>query len=352
MKIFVPLVGQHENIGDIVLRRELVEWLKPLGEMHVYVGSSNDAYDRALELPDDAQTYRSVGAWASALSRALRSGRDVAYVYKPGEIQLTLAGLKEHVGLLPLVTATRLRGGVVVRVGAGSRNFERFPTAVLRATLGLAHYTAWRDTRTARVLGRGDVMPDLGFGQVGRAAAGEVERTRLTVTMRGDREAPSAAWREAVRATAEDLGLRLTLVTQVERDEDLSRALATEWGADYVAWNALEHGPQEDAVRRVFDESALVVSDRLHALIVALTEGAAVATAADGPTDKIQRHFDAAGVPITIVDSAAASVDDMRRRLATAAGLREEQQSALQVTLERLAIVRTQVGAVLGRRRD
>lgn len=351
MKIFVPLVGQHENIGDIVLRRELVEWLSPEGELHVYVGASTDAYDRSLELPSDAVVYRSVKAWGAALASALRGSRDVAYVYKPGEIQLTIAGLKEHVGLLPLVVATRARGGVVVRVGAGSRNFDTFPTAVLRSTLGLAHYTAWRDTRTARIMRRGEVMPDLGFGQIGRADGDKRERTRLTVTMRGDRDAPSSTWREAVRATADDLGLALTVVTQVERDEPLGAELAAEWDADYIAWTGRDHAEQEDAVRRVFDESALVVSDRLHALIVALTEGAAVSTVADGPTDKIQRHFDAAGVPIIAVDSAQATPDEIRRRLADAADSRESQQEALGRAVEKLREVRDTVRTTLRRRR-
>lgn len=351
MKIFVPLVGQHENIGDIVLRRELVEWLAPEGQLHVYVGASSDAYDRSLELPDDAVTYRSVGAWGKALAAALRSSRDVAYVYKPGEIQLTIAGLKEHVGLLPLVLATRARGGTVVRVGAGSRNFDPFPTAVLRSTLGLAHYTAWRDTRTARELRRGDVMPDLGFGQVGRADADNRERRRLTVTMRGDREAPSMTWRDAVQATARDLGLTLTVITQVERDEALSAELARQWDADYIGWTGRDHAEQEDAVRRVFDESVLVVSDRLHALIVAITEGAAVATVADGPTDKIQRHFDAAGVPIVAADSAKTSVAETRRLLAEAAASRAAQQEALSGALAKLRDVRDTVHTTLRRRR-
>ncbi|NRG39809.1 polysaccharide pyruvyl transferase family protein [Rathayibacter sp. VKM Ac-2835] len=346
MKIFVPVVGQYENIGDIVLRRELVEWLSGMGEMHAYVGASPASYDEALDLPADVITYRSVGGWARELGSCLRRGECVAYIYKPGEIQLTWRGLKEHIGLLPLVVATRLRGGLVIRVGAGSRNFDRWPTAVFRSTLALSHYTMWRDVRTADRLGHGGVMPDLGFGQVGSEHAASTERTRLTVTMRGDRVPPSRQWRQAIARIAEERGLRLTVVTQVERDEPLMAELAGEWDADYVAWGSRSHKVQEAAVRRAFAESALVVSDRLHALIVAVAEGAAVASMADTPTDKIERHFAAAGIPIVVFDAKGRSTDaiaDALRSVDTDAS----QQSALQGAVDQLAVVRTAVRTLL-----
>ncbi|KQP97446.1 MULTISPECIES: polysaccharide pyruvyl transferase family protein [unclassified Rathayibacter] len=346
MKIFVPVVGQYENIGDIVLRRELVEWLSGLGEMHAYVGNSPASYDEALDLPADVITYKGVGGWAKALVTSLRRGECVAYVYKPGEIQLTWRGLKEHIGLLPLVVATRLRRGLVIRVGAGSRNFDRLPTAVFRSTLGLSHYTMWRDVRTADRLGHGGVMPDLGFGQAGTERSESNERTRLTVTMRGDRVPPSPQWRQAVAQVAAERGLCLTVVTQVERDEPLMAELAREWGADYVSWGSRSHRDQEEEVRRAFAQSALVVSDRLHALIVAVAEGADVTSVADSPTDKIERHFAAAGIPIVVYDAQHRSKEDIRDALRSAESV-TSQQNALRGAVEQLAEVRTAVRTLL-----
>lgn len=342
MNIFVPLVGQHENIGDVVLRRELVEWLAPEGRMHVYAGSSTDSYDEALELPRDAVVYRSISAWASALTRELIRSSEVAYVYKPGEIQLTVRGLKEHIGLLPLVAVTRMRGGVVLRIGAGARNFGAFPAIVVRSMARLAQFTAWRDTRTTEALG-GLLMPDLGFGQIGRSRESGTPRTRLTVTMRGDRATPSPVWRTAVRMAAEGLGLKLTVITQVERDETLSQELADEWGCDYIPWLSRNHASQEAELRRIFRESELVVSDRLHALIIAVTEGAAVASVADSPSDKVQRHFDAAGIPIEIFDSAAQSADDILAGLSRATASGPAQQLGLSAALQRLRDMREAV---------
>ena len=349
MKIFVPVVGQYENIGDIVLRRELVEWLSGMGEMHAYVGASPSAYDEALDLPADVVTYRGVGGWAKELVASLARRDDVAYVYKPGEIQLTWRGLKEHIGLLPLVIATRLRKGLVIRVGSGSRNFDRVPTAIFRSTLGLSHYTMWRDVRTADHLGHGGVMPDLGFGQSSSEKQDGIERTRLTITMRGDRIPPSRPWRKAVAQLAEERGLQLTVVTQVERDEPLMAELAREWGCDYVSWGSRSHRDQEQHVRRAFAESALVVSDRLHALIVAVAEGAGVASIADSPSDKIERHFAAAGIPIVVFDAQHRSSSDIHDALVEALEA-PSQQDALHGAVEQLAEVRTAVRSLLGAR--
>lgn len=346
MKIFVPVVGQYENIGDVVLRRELVEWLEGMGEMHAYVGRSPLSYDEALDLPGDVVTYRGVGGWARALLTSVVRGDAIAYVYKPGEIQLTWRGLKEHIGMLPLVVATRARGGLVIRVGAGSRNFDKLPTVLFRSTLGLSNYTMWRDVRTADELGRGGVMPDLGFGQTEETEVVGAVRDRLTVTMRGDRTPPSATWREAIAGAADELGLRLTIVTQVERDERLSEELASEWHGDYVRWEGRSHREQEREIRRVFAESALVVSDRLHALIVAISEGAGVASITDSPTDKIERHFAAAGIPIVVFDTRDRSAEDIRASIAEAHHA-PSQQAALRGAVEQLAEVRAAVRTIL-----
>ncbi|MET1017307.1 MAG: hypothetical protein ABWX76_10845, partial [Leifsonia flava] len=57
--IFVPGVGQYDNIGDIILRRQLIAWLKPLGRLHVYVGASPEGYAESLGVGTDDVVYRS-----------------------------------------------------------------------------------------------------------------------------------------------------------------------------------------------------------------------------------------------------------------------------------------------------
>ena len=58
-QIFAVGRGQYENVGDIILRRQLLDWLRPVGRLHVYVGQSPDGYDQGLGLRDGDVVYRS-----------------------------------------------------------------------------------------------------------------------------------------------------------------------------------------------------------------------------------------------------------------------------------------------------
>ena len=48
--VFVPLVGQYSNIGDIILRRPLARWIQNCGRLHVYTGNAPDGYIEGLQL--------------------------------------------------------------------------------------------------------------------------------------------------------------------------------------------------------------------------------------------------------------------------------------------------------------
>ena len=49
-QIFAVGRGQYENIGDIILRRPLLDWAREAGDLHVYVGASPEGYDEGLGL--------------------------------------------------------------------------------------------------------------------------------------------------------------------------------------------------------------------------------------------------------------------------------------------------------------
>ena len=65
-QVFAIGRGQYENVGDIILRRHLLDWVRPVGDMHVYVGNSPAGYDEGLGLGPDDRVYRSLRAWYKA----------------------------------------------------------------------------------------------------------------------------------------------------------------------------------------------------------------------------------------------------------------------------------------------
>lgn len=316
-QVFVPGVGQHDNIGDIILRRQLLDMLRPLGRLHVYVGASPAGYDEALGLTEDDIVYRSFARWYGAGLAASIKG-NTAYVFKPGEIQLTILGMKEHIGMLPLLLLLRLRGGRAIRIGVGSRNFAEIPRMLMKPSIALSDLTMWRDTGTADHMHSGGLMPDLAFGEGSSApllANGDTERGVLAVSMRSDRPYPSDEWIGALKQFATERELEIWTVTQVLRDNDKSVKLAQDLGGLPLEWDGTDHRAQEERLRVLYRRSRIVVSDRLHVLIGALTEGALPAGLLVGSSDKISRHFEAAGITGIAVSADGAGREDLCHHL-------------------------------------
>lgn len=294
--IFVPGVGQHDNIGDIMLRRPLLDWLRPLGELHVYVGRAPTGYTQGLDLHDEDTVYESFPSWYAAALGAAARGR-THYAFKPGEIQLTFSGLKEHVVMTPVAALIRLRHGRVVRIGAGAMNFAPLPRLLMRPSLALSQLCIWRDQDTASYLG-GEAMPDLAFseGDPVDELRSPAERSRLVISMRYDRPAISSAWIEGVRSYAAAQGLEVWTATQVKRDSATSRTIAGHFGAKVLDWDGNDPAAQELKLRELYRSAAVVVSDRLHVLISSFTHGAVPVALLTDSSTKIERHFRAIGV--------------------------------------------------------
>jgi hypothetical protein len=355
LKVFAIGRGQYENIGDIILRRQLLDWVRPAGELHVYVGDSPAGYDEGLGLGPGDRVYRSLEEWyRAALSAAVRG--KAAYVFKPGEIQLTMIGLKEHLSMLPLLVALRLRGGRAVRAGVGTRNYAAVPRALMRPSIMLSDVTLWRDVATGEYMGTGGVMPDLAFGEGGDddAVAGYATdapaRDVLLVSMRGDkpeRPYPSPSWVEGVRRYAELHDLQVWAVTQVETDDVRTRRLAADLGGQALTWDGTGHLAQEQRLRALYARTAMALSDRLHVVIGAFTEGAVPVGSLVAPSDKVDRHFRTIGIDDVTVDASGTSADELVARLETLAARRAEMFGCLLRARVRLRGHRDDVLSVL-----
>lgn len=309
--IFVPGVGQHENIGDIILRRPLINWLREYGQLHIYVGSSTEGYDKGLGIRVEDVLYHSFIKWyLTALWHALTL--KAHYVFKPGEIQLTILGLKEHIVVLPLLLFVRLTGGKVIRVGSGARNFAKLPRLFMKPSIWFSNVVRWRDAKTTAFMQAGETMPDLAYA-TGTEISEHLDfssRNALVLSMRGDREHPENGWLEAVSQYADIHHLKIYVITQVLRDSELSKKLAKRLNATLVDWDGESHDVQEQLLRDLYARTHTVVSDRLHVLITAFTHGALPVGMLSYGSDKINRHFEVIGVEkISIFTSGLTQAD-------------------------------------------
>jgi len=325
-QLFISCTGQDDNIGDVVLRRRMLDELREIGEMHVLLAGVGDSFIDALALGRSDVVYSEVSSWVSARDRAIAAG-PVIYVAKPGEVQVEPRKVINAFRQIPLMRRIQQGGGAVVQLGIGARSYPALWTRALGATFGYHDLVAWRDPLSLSRFGFGDLMPDWGFDDAGptrQELPDSAARDLLTISLRGDRPYPGSAWLRSVTAFAAEAGLKPMVVTQVRRDSDIGRQLAADLEADFTDWNDESHREQELRLRNVYRRSRLVLSDRLHVLILGFTELAIPLCYLDRSERKVGRHFDAVGYRKASVDVSALGPEEQRALLREAAGRYQE----------------------------
>lgn len=296
--VFVSAAGQSDNIGDTVLRRAFLHRLRDSGPLHIYLNDLPQGYRTGLDIQPTDTVYSSGFTWRrAAISAALRG--PIVFAQSPGELPVTGKALTALIldGVLALGFA--LRGGTTALTGAGLRHPEtplgwRARWAVRR----LATVT-WRDTPSRQSAGYGSVQPDWAFAEgstLSEIAENTAERRTLVLSLRGDRALPHTAWLESVRQVAAARNLDLTVVSHVQSDNDRSSELATALDAACVLFEDPRHRHHEAQVRSIYRHSVAIVSDRLHALVIGLTEGAVPCALVPGNKEKLTRTLAAAGI--------------------------------------------------------
>jgi polysaccharide pyruvyl transferase WcaK-like protein len=328
MRILASAVGQYDNVGDTVLRRGFLDHLRTIAPLRVYVGDKTADYVSGLGLQPDDIAVTDSKEWRSAVSRTLTKGG--IYAFDTGETEAERAFARRYLKLAPLLAVNRLRGGTAVQLGVGVRASTpwRHPISTV---LRLCDMVSWRDEKSRRMMGLGTVTPDWAFalGSSDDFLQGDrAPRPYLAIAFRQGlshmaRDKPSDAWVDSVRAMSLRLNLQPIVVAQIERDGPLAQELADRLGCDALLWLDDNHARQEARLRETYRRSALVLSDRLHAVVIAATEGAVPIALSTGPMDKVSRTLEGAGILRTSVqrdlsDAAAANavVDDALARRA------------------------------------
>lgn len=342
MKVFVRVTGQEDNIGDIVLRRRLLKTAAEYGPLYVFNGDHSDAYTSGLHCSCE-RLFPSYSLWWSTMLEVAER-EPVLLFDKPGELQNSWAFIRSQVKARVQRLRLRRRGGRAVLLGVGMRHSMPWPKRfVLRAALSDYRLIGWRDIRSHEELALGDVMPDWAFGEDVPPPPPSGQRDLLIVSMRGDRPLPSARWFELLRSYATAHHLRIEVVTQVGRDQARSGELAAQLGAMPNPWLEGDYEAQEQALRSLYRQARLVISDRMHVLIMAAVEGAVPLCLTDAPEEKIERHFRAINFPnvsFTLASNAdgllarqADRAEELGRQVAFAKGAIAQTEQRLKVVL-------------------
>lgn len=334
-RTFVSLTGPEGNIGDALIRRETLRWaLGTSDALVVYTGAGSDVWLRQLGVPASATVLRSkrnVPRWLWMLATA--PARPVL-VFEAGEVPLNKGnGLREFIFLVETVLV-RLKRGVVVRPPRGIRAASNPSTWLHARAARLSQLALWRDASSAAIVGGGAVVPDIGFAtRVHRVKPAGV-RDELVVSLRGHRAIPNTDWVDAVRATANEAGLRLRTVVQVREDEARARELAEALGAQFDPWGDTDSVIHEQNLRERYSRARLVISDRMHVLVLAAVDGAAPAELVPAPSGKITAAFATVGIHDISLDASQVGPAEMRAfleaQMARSAAIGERVEAARQ----------------------
>lgn len=286
---FYSIAAQHDNLGDVVIRRRMLEWLDGAGvAVYVYAGSMPASYVAAFDFTDRITVVRTRSKLLRDAVHLLRHGR-ILLVFPPGPG--AFGGPKRNLrlaGRLLAVSALSACGGGGLLIGGSVRQQGCAGSRLYAGFLSALRLSVMRDVRSLELSsGRARLAPDLAFGswhpQEGR------NRFRLSVSLRSDQPVDRATLRYLNELAAAE-GWRLTFVTQVKRDDPGHHRLAKEMGADVVAWQG-SHSEQLVRVQDAYAESLAVVSDRLHALIFAANSGSLPVALVHTGVDKLTSSF-------------------------------------------------------------
>ncbi|MCV7357889.1 polysaccharide pyruvyl transferase family protein [Mycolicibacterium fluoranthenivorans] len=339
-QIFLSTWGQNDNIGDSILRRGLLRSFQEMDgvELHVHVGrrepgeSNDEGYLSALGLRGDEILYDRTIDWLKGASTRVFAKRTII-VLPAGEIVYPKFGKRMlAAGNLLMALAPRVRGGTALQVGAGVRmssvgeqakaGTRRVSDVVAvpmleRVSRRAMAMVAWRDSATRRSFGVGDVLPDWAFGEgtdprLGGLGPAPAQRKLLAVTTRWDRGELTSDKIVQLHRLADRHDLTLQVYSQVRRDREHTMRLAQTLhpGTEPVLFEDQSHAEWEHQVRALHRQSAIVASDRAHALIIGATEGAVPVAISNWTTEKPVRTVRAGGISVPLdSDSSVESVE-------------------------------------------
>ncbi len=292
----VSVQAQYDNLGDMVIRSEVVRWVANGGTPIAVAGKAPRSYVDGLNLPKNVIVVRSIVA---ALLRR-RSSR-LHLIFAPGEQSLE-GGPKDWVkAMLNLALAgfVKAQRGVVVKVGKGYKGRGRVLTALERALVRLSDRTLVRDQGARELFPSAELMPDIALSSPLLEPSNEpAHRKHVAISLRDDRLHPDVAVAAVAKLVPD---LTPVFVVQVQRDETIAQDMSSRMGAELVAWE----GPmaaQLERVKSVYARAEYTVSDRLHSILFALRSGSIPIAVETGSHNKLRRQLAALGLERFVIN--------------------------------------------------
>ncbi|WP_166980726.1 polysaccharide pyruvyl transferase family protein [Paramicrobacterium fandaimingii] len=297
--VFYSIAAQPDNLGDVVIRKILLDWLDDSKRpMFILVSTMPESYVRAFSVPGSATLIRNPFHYQLRLIRALLVGRP-SIVFAPGPQIIGYSGRARAKSVVNAINSilVKLRRGQVLIVGRSYSGNKVIARSVERITARLADLCVVRDTGSLDTLAlKRFVAPDLAYFKPSSGIGSSQDRPQVAVSLRGDKPASSGTL-EWIKLFAASRGLSIILVTQVARDDAQHHNVASELGCDVVEWQSNDYVAQLKRVENAYAHSAFVITDRLHAAILGARNGAIPICIVHPGVDKLPKTLSVVGEP-------------------------------------------------------
>ncbi|WP_409048185.1 polysaccharide pyruvyl transferase family protein [Microbacterium sp. HA-8] len=297
--VFAAMTGDYPNIGDAIIRRETLEWVHGIGPVHTYVGRAPDAWIDQIGAAPLGPVYRRRPG-AQAWIRALLTTPRPVLLFEPGEVQLESRHVVRELVFLALGLAVKARRGTIVYAPRALARISAPSLWVYRMSARLADFSPMREQASFELVPGAVRSPDIAFARdaipTGEPGPSGAARDTLVISLRGARAFPPDAWLAGVRSFAGSRGLRIVVSAQVRGDEARADELAAALDAEAFGWGSVPDLVQERRLLSLYERATVVLSDRLHVLILAASCGAIPLELVAGPSGKVRAHFAWVGV--------------------------------------------------------
>lgn len=278
MAVYFSLDTQFENLGDEVINGLLLRELGRRQKLKVLIGKAPDWY-----LANISEAVRSLGGNVEFIADRNRYMRDfvLGSLLQPGNIMLLSCGdvstsKPNYMRSRVMSVLTRLPFLQIAQVGASRLKLADADRGWLVRAARNGGLITVRDEYSLQTLEQAGInarlLPDLAFLLEYRRPATPTKALFMFRETDADRDKFTALLATMV-TKALGLGLEPVFGWQVQRDEPFNRALAEQMGADLLMLPTSGEGRLAPTLQ-IYDDVAVIVSNRLHALLLAASRGA------------------------------------------------------------------------------
>lgn len=269
---------QASNAGDALINRELLRLLRAKGEIRAISGGMPPAFLHEMELAaDEVIGANNIDLFKALFTQALHGGGQLYLVLTPGDIfgGASKDGIARGL-VFPILRALGVR---IIRIGA---SIGKFTPLRARTEAWLSRWSYFLGLRDAISIAAANgygmkhigPFPDLAF-MLDRVARPARPIHTAALCLRDD-HSNDADREKLVRSIdsllAADSALQVVCVVQVERDESFMRRLTERYQASHRTRFVQES--RIDALLALYDDVDIVITNRLHSMLMAVSRGA------------------------------------------------------------------------------